>query len=214
MYNKLFTKILDSSIWLEPTTTRIVWITLLAAMDEDGYAHFSAIENLAARARVTKEEASIAIECFLSPDHNSANPDNEGRRIEKVPGGYMILNAKAHRDAVTRIIQREQTRVRVARHRSKLKIQGGNVMCNGDVTLPSASDTASVRKESAERKPTKYPSEAFKAMKLIEKDLQEIKESGSDSKWRDRTGALTEAGKVEWKRLRDLLAKNKEIACR
>jgi hypothetical protein len=41
MYNRLFTKILDSSIWLEADTTRIVWITMLASMDEDGFAPFS-----------------------------------------------------------------------------------------------------------------------------------------------------------------------------
>lgn len=122
MFNKLFTKILDSSIWLEPTPTRIVWITLLAAMDEDGYAHFSAIENLASRARVTVDEAKTAIECFLAPDPNSGNPDNEGRRIERVPGGYMVLNAKCHRDAVNRIIFREQTRLRVAKHRSQKRV--------------------------------------------------------------------------------------------
>ena len=121
MYNKIFNKILDSSIWLEPTPTRIVWITLLAAMDQDGFAHFSALENLAARARVTTDEAQAAVDCFLSPDENSANPANEGRRIERVPGGYMILNASVHRQTVNRIIQREQTRERVARHRAKDK---------------------------------------------------------------------------------------------
>src|SRR3990167_9857002 len=119
MYNKIFHKILDSSIWLEATPTRIVWITLIAAMDQDGFAHFSALENLAARARVTADEAKIAVECFLAPDPNSANPANEGRRIERVPGGYMILNSAEHRQTVNRIIQREKTRERVAKHRAK-----------------------------------------------------------------------------------------------
>jgi len=119
MYNKLFAKILDSSIWLEPTSTRICWITLLAAMDEDGYAHFSAIENLAIRARVTVEEATAAVECFLAPDKNSSDPDNEGRRVERVPGGFIILNAEKHRQTYKRLLQREQVRVRVARHREK-----------------------------------------------------------------------------------------------
>lgn len=123
MFNKLFTKILDSSIWLEPTTTRIVWITLLAAMDETGYAHFSAVENLAARARVTKEEAEKAIECFLKPDKNSANPDHQGSRVERVPGGFFILNAAAHRAMMNREIQKEQTRLRVAKHREKKKLE-------------------------------------------------------------------------------------------
>lgn len=117
MYNKLFTKILDSSIWLEPTSTRIVWVTLLAAMDADGYAHFSAIDNLAGRARVTTAEAEAAIKCFLEPDENSENKSHEGRRVERVPGGYMILNFQAHRDMVNRDVQRYQTRQRVAKHR-------------------------------------------------------------------------------------------------
>jgi hypothetical protein len=90
-------------------------------MDEDGYAHFSAIENLAARARVSVKETKKAIDCFLSSDPNSANPENDGRRIERVPGGYLILNATEHRKAFNREIQREQTRLRVARHREKAK---------------------------------------------------------------------------------------------
>jgi hypothetical protein len=117
VFNKLFSKILDSSIWLEPTTTRIVWITLLAAMDEDGYAHFSALQNLADRARVSLEEVEEAVKCFESPDENSGNPDNEGRRIERVPGGFLVLNAAYHRDMMNRVIQREKTRVRVAEWR-------------------------------------------------------------------------------------------------
>ena len=120
MYNRLFTKILDSSIWLEPSETRIVWLTLIAAMDEDGYAHFSAIENLAGRARVTLEQAQTAVDCFLNPDPNSSNPENEGRRVERVPGGFFILNAPEHRKILNREIQREQVRVRVARHRENV----------------------------------------------------------------------------------------------
>lgn len=136
MYNKLFAKILDSSIWLEPTTTRICWITILAAMDEDGYAHFSAIENLALRARVTVEEASAAVECFLAPDPNSSNPANEGRRIERVPGGYMVLNSQAHRTMYNRLLVREQTRIRVERHRNKDKNGNGQPVTNDKLAAP------------------------------------------------------------------------------
>lgn len=132
MFNKLFGKILDSSIWLEDTPTRIVWITLLAAMDETGYAHFSALENLAGRARVTAAEAQKAIECFVAPDPNSGDPENDGRRIEKVPGGYMVLNAAKHRAVMNRVIQKEQTRLRVAKHRLKK---------NGGGTAPAATES-------------------------------------------------------------------------
>ena len=124
MFNKLYTKILDSSIWLEPTPTRIVWITLLAAMDIDGYAHFSAVENLALRARVSLAEAEEAVRVFTSPDPSSENPANDGRRIERVPGGFLIINAKEHRETMNREMQREQTRQRVERHRANKKLAG------------------------------------------------------------------------------------------
>lgn len=119
MYNKLFTKILDSSIWLESTPTRIVWLTLLATMDEAGFVQFAAVGNVASRARVTMEEAAAAMATLEAPDRDSSNPEHEGRRVERVPGGWMVLNATKHRELVTRAISREQTRIRVQRHRDK-----------------------------------------------------------------------------------------------
>lgn len=147
MYNRLFTKILDSSIWLESSNTRIVWITLLAAMDETGYAHFSATENLANRARVSVEDTEKALVCLLAPDLNSANPANEGRRIERVPGGFMILNAEDHRKTLNREIRREQTRLRVAKHRALASSNSNTVTpALQSVTSASASEDASVCK--------------------------------------------------------------------
>jgi hypothetical protein len=121
MYNKLFTKILDSSIWLEPTPTRVVWVTLIAAMDRDHFAQFASIGNLAHRAIVSIEEASEAVKTLESPDPNSADKEFDGRRIERVPGGWLILNGQKYADIVTREEARRQTRERVARHRAKDK---------------------------------------------------------------------------------------------
>lgn len=119
MYNKLFTKILDSSIWLEPTPTRIVWLTFIAVMDERGFAQFASAGNVAHRARVTIEEAQVAISSFEGPDPESSDPENDGRRLERVPGGWLVLNAEKHRAMVTKAIIQEQTRLRVQKHRDK-----------------------------------------------------------------------------------------------
>ena len=134
MYNKLFTKILDSSIWLEPTPTRIVWLTFIAVMDQEGFARFASVANVAHRARVTLEEAQEAVHCLESPDPNSSNPAHGGRRLERVPGGWMVLNADDHRSLVTAAVVREQTRTRVQRHRELKR------MCNAAVT-PSETET-------------------------------------------------------------------------
>ena len=147
MYNRLFTKILDSSIWLEPLGTRVVWITLLAAMDEDGFAAFACPENLARRAGVTAEECELALTCLLGPDANSSDPDNEGRRVERIGGGYLILNATKYRALFSREIQREQVRHRVAKHRAK---QRDVTQCNASVTVGNDHVTQSEAEAEAE----------------------------------------------------------------
>lgn len=119
MYNKLFTKILDSSVWLESDTTRLIWFTFLAAMDEDGMCAFASIRNLAHRARVAEDDAQTAVERLEAPDLDSSDPENEGRRVERVPGGWLVLNAAKYRELVTREVVKEKTRLRVAAHREK-----------------------------------------------------------------------------------------------
>ena len=135
MYNKIFTKILDSSVWLEPTPIRIVWITLLAAMDEDGFCSFAAVGNVAGRARVTIEEARNALEILASPDPESSDPDNEGRRIERVSGGWIVLNATKYRELVSRANAQEKTRERVRRFREKSSSNGHVTPCNASETV-------------------------------------------------------------------------------
>ena len=119
MYNKLFTSILDSSIWLEDSETVRVWITLLASMDEDGFCKFGSVKNLSIRANVPLPATVRAVEILESPDEYSPGQDFAGRRVEKVVGGWIVLNSKKYRDMVTRRIAKEQNRVRVARHRER-----------------------------------------------------------------------------------------------
>lgn len=139
MYNKLFAKILDSSIWLEDHATVRVWLTFLASMDEDGFSPFASIGNLAGRARVTMEEARKAVQCFEAVDPESSDPDNGGRRLERVPGGWIVLNASKYREQVTRDNIREKTRQRVAAFRDRKKKESEQpslptMECNGGVT--------------------------------------------------------------------------------
>lgn len=94
-------------------------MTLIAAMDETGFCAFSAPQNLANRAIVPLEDTLAAIAILEAPDTNSADPDNEGRRIERVPGGWVVLNSEKYRELVTKVVIQEQTRARVRKHREK-----------------------------------------------------------------------------------------------
>jgi hypothetical protein len=119
LYNKLFTKILDSSIWMEDHATVRIWMTLLASMDEEGFCSFASPANLAHRARVTLDEVSTAIGRFEAPDAFSSDPEHEGKRVERVPGGWFVRNAKKYRNQVTREEGKRQNRERAQRFRER-----------------------------------------------------------------------------------------------
>lgn len=136
MYNKLFTSILDSSIWMESDHVRIVWITFLAAMDEDGFVRFGCVENVANRARVSVDSAREAIEILSSPDQRNPDQEHEGRRINKGDGGYLVLNSSKYRDIVNREVAKARNRDRQKRFRERL-----NPKNNATVTPSNAGVT-------------------------------------------------------------------------
>lgn len=143
MYNKLFTKILDSSIWLESHATVRVWITLLAAMDEDGFCQFASVGNLAHRAMVTPEECNAAVTVLTNADPNSSDTDHDGRRVLRVDGGWVVLNAGKYNAMVTREKSKEANRLRVERHRKRKAGNASVTPGNGSVAQSDVSSDVS-----------------------------------------------------------------------
>lgn len=117
-YTKLFSDIVDSSIWDESPETCKVWVTLLAKANADGFVRGS-IGWLAGKAKVSVECCQIAIGKFVRPDPHSRTPDFEGRRIEQLDDGWLILNYIAFRDRLSSNPKAVSTRLRVQRHRER-----------------------------------------------------------------------------------------------
>jgi len=90
-YTKLFGTILTSSIWSEDDKTRLVWITMLALATRDGLVE-AALPGLARAANVSVEACEASVKKLESPDEYSRSTTNDGRRIEKVDGGWRIYN--------------------------------------------------------------------------------------------------------------------------
>ncbi len=90
-FTKLFNTIVTSTIWQEDDKTRIVWITMLAIADAQGVVGAS-IPGLASVANVSVDSARVAVAKLEGPDPDSRTEDFEGRRIEKIEGGWHILN--------------------------------------------------------------------------------------------------------------------------
>lgn len=124
-YTKIFTSILDSTIWQESKETRLVWITMLAMKDGRQIVEAS-IPGLAVRAGVTTAECEMALERLRAPDPYSRTKDHEGRRIRDVDGGWLILNGALYREKLSPDERKEYKRKWQAdyRLRKKTKLNG------------------------------------------------------------------------------------------
>jgi hypothetical protein len=96
-FSKLFSSILTSTLWGESHATVRVWIAMLAACDAEGVVEGS-IPGFAHLARVSPEEMRQALSILLAPDPDSRTKDHDGRRIEAIEGGWLILNYLKYRE--------------------------------------------------------------------------------------------------------------------
>ena len=96
-FTKLDSGIVDSSLWSEPPTVRVLWITLLAKCDSTG--HVRAVRDAIKRAaNIPDKEFEEAMICLESADPSSRSSEFDGRRIQKVEGGWLILNYLKYRE--------------------------------------------------------------------------------------------------------------------
>ena len=96
-WTPLYSDILDSSIWNESKETRLVWITILAKKDRDGFVRGN-VGSLARDAVVSEEECGAALRVLAGPDPRSATKALDGRRIQEVDGGWLVVNHFKYRD--------------------------------------------------------------------------------------------------------------------
>jgi len=97
-WTKLFSTIVGSSVWMEDDKTLRVWIGFLALSDKDGVV-LGTPRRMAEILKVDFEEFEVAIQKFTSEDPESSSPEYGGRRVEKVPGGWRLLNYAKYREA-------------------------------------------------------------------------------------------------------------------
>lgn len=114
---KIFGSLLSSTVWVgQPPHRKLVWIAMLVKADQDGYVA-SSIPGLARDAEVTIEQCEDALAHFMSPDRYSRTKDHDGRRVEEVDGGWVLLNHKKYRELRSR--EQMLTARRVAKSRAK-----------------------------------------------------------------------------------------------
>lgn len=156
-YTKLFGSILDSSLWVNETKeTRLVWITLLAMSDRHGEVSAS-IPGLAARAKVSIPEVETALAAFTAPDPYSRTKDFEGRRIEAIDGGWVLLNHAKYRAEMSEDDIRIKAAERQKRYRERRK-------SNVTVTLRNVTGVTSDASNDMQKQKQKQNAEAIKTV--------------------------------------------------
>lgn len=91
-YVPLFSEIVDSSLWLEEDMICKVFLTMLAKSDRDHIVRGTALA-IARWSNKTEAEVLRALEVLASPDKQRLEPQPfEGRRIERVEEGWLLLN--------------------------------------------------------------------------------------------------------------------------
>ena len=99
-----------SSIWMTSKETKILWITMLAMKDRDGFVT-GVPSALARTAGLTPEECNKALLELSSPDPESSSPEHEGRRIKAIPGGWLVLNHSKYQKQMSDTFKRARKTV-------------------------------------------------------------------------------------------------------
>ena len=176
-YTKLWEDIIHSTIWREPPHIKVVWVTMLAMADANGFV-FASLPGLADVARVTADECREALACLSSPDLDSRSKEKEGRRIEGIDGGWFLINHEKYRKLRSSEDRREQVRLAVQRHREKKK---------------------SLVIKSKQRKPRKAQAEEEADPEEDRKDLLPAGRSWSAEAcddWAERTAGIAPGGQI------------------
>jgi hypothetical protein len=96
-FTKLDEGILRSSIMAEPPEVFKVWIAILASTDPDGVARVSSV-FLSSVCYLALDIVDNSLAILEAPDPRSRSLIEDGRRIRRVDGGYLVINYGKYRD--------------------------------------------------------------------------------------------------------------------
>jgi hypothetical protein len=123
MYGKIFTSMYEGTLhgqWEAMVTMQ----QLIVICDSDGVVDMTPTA-IAGKTGIPLEIIEKGIKILEKPDPYSRTPDYEGRRIALLEDhrnwGWFLVNHKKYRDMIDAETRREQTRLRVTRHREKQK---------------------------------------------------------------------------------------------
>jgi hypothetical protein len=134
-FTPLWSGIVDSSLWDEPDYVVKVFVTMLAIKDPDFIVRKTAYQ-IARQARKTEAEVLEALKILAAPDTKRLEPQPyNGRRLEKVKDGWLILNGEKYQEKMVQHFKRARWARAQAAKRERDRQKKG----------PTGSETASAK---------------------------------------------------------------------
>lgn len=130
---KLDTGALDSSLWSEPSDVVKVFFTMLLMCDSEGLCAATA-PGIASRANLPLDKAREILEHLESPDLDDRSQVDDGRRIQRVPGGYRLTNYLKYREKDYKANERAR------RYRERKKLAAASLVDRGRHGVTSMTD--------------------------------------------------------------------------
>jgi hypothetical protein len=123
-WTPLWSGVVESSLWSEEDNVVKIFLTMLALKDSDHICRFNAFA-IGKKANKTEKETLDAIKVLSSPDLKRIEKQPyDGRRIEKVEDGWLILNGEFYRKKVSEEMRKARLRKAQTTFRKKKKLAG------------------------------------------------------------------------------------------
>lgn len=152
-YTKLFSTILTSTIWQEPIEVKVLWITMLALSDKNGYVSGS-IPGLAHVAGISVEDCQKAIESLTAPDRFSRTKVEDGRRIRETDGGWDLVNHAKYRVLLSVEERKEYNRRKQQEHRERERVANVKTASNLSANVKQCQQKPDIAEADAEPEPS------------------------------------------------------------
>lgn len=137
-FAKLSDTLVYSSILREDDGVFKVFFLILSQTRQDGVSPISA-DFIAAVTRKPDDEVERCLAILEAPDPKSKSLAEDGRRIERVDGGFRVVNYRKYREDADTETVREYERERKRRQREAVPDVSGNVPGHSASASPSAS---------------------------------------------------------------------------
>lgn len=105
-YAPMFSQIADSSLWEEPYHVRILFVTMMAKKQADHVVYADEYRLKKWSNLYSMEEVMDALDILSSPDPKRPGQQFDGRRIQKVDGGWLVLNGEYYEELMQIVNER------------------------------------------------------------------------------------------------------------